>query len=74
MFLVESPLNDLMEHKDFNNFFNWTVTYRWDSDFPLPYARIYPAHHPDQGDAWTNDNLPNLSYPIGNGNFVIKYY
>jgi hypothetical protein len=32
-----------MEHSHFNNFFNWTITYRWDSDFPLPYARIYPA-------------------------------
>jgi hypothetical protein len=28
MYLEESPLMDYMEHSHFNNFFNWTITYR----------------------------------------------
>ena len=31
MFLQEPPLMDLNDHAKFNNFFNWTATYRWDN-------------------------------------------
>jgi len=51
-FLMESPLNDGLNYtnKRFHNFFNWTMTYRMDSDIPRPYGwfsektsvQIYP--------------------------------
>ena len=66
MFLVEAPVRDLMIHQDFNDFFNWTVTYHRASDFPHPYARIYPSDTTDNGSAW---HTPlDLTYPRGNGN------
>jgi len=39
-FLMESPLNDGLNYtnKRFHNFFNWTMTYRLDSDIPRPYG------------------------------------
>ena len=33
MFLMESPLNDGFHYEKFKNFFNWTMTFRRDSDF-----------------------------------------
>ena len=56
---------DMMVHKDFNNFFNWTVTYHRASDFPNPYARFYPSGTTDHGVAWRTPL--NLTYPMGNG-------
>ena len=33
-----------------NGFFNWTMTYRMDSDFPHPYGRVYKIkEHPEEG-------------------------
>ncbi|XP_042232480.1 alpha-(1,3)-fucosyltransferase C-like isoform X2 [Homarus americanus] len=32
----------------FNNIFNWTFTYRLDSDFPNPYGRVYRRRQPLQ--------------------------
>jgi len=39
-FLMESPLNDGLNYtnKRFHDFFNWTMTYRMDSDIPRPYG------------------------------------
>jgi len=52
-FLMESPLNDGLNYtnKRFHNFFNWTMTYRLDSDIYRPYGwlsesnseEVYPS-------------------------------
>ena len=60
---------DMMVHKDFNNFFNWTVTYHRASDFPNPYAHFYPSGTTDHGVAWRTPL--NLTYPMGNGKPVV---
>ena len=44
----ESPVHtfyDLTDLKDLNNFFNWSMTYRLDSDFPVPYGEIQLVQH-----------------------------
>ena len=43
----ESPYNVLMTAKDktlnhYNGYFNWSMTYRMDSDVPVPYGRTVP--------------------------------
>ena len=40
MYFSESPMNYKYDLDRFNNFFNWTMTYRLDSDIPFPYGRI----------------------------------
>ncbi len=40
MFLMESPQHDGFKYSKFKNFFNWTMTYRLDSDIPHPYGRV----------------------------------
>ena len=40
MFLMESPLNDNFPYEKFGKFFNWTMTFRRDSDFYRPYGWI----------------------------------
>ena len=52
MFLMESPLNDNnFPYEKFQNYFNWTMTYRKNSDFYRPYGWIAPKnwswHYPD---------------------------
>ena len=40
---VQSPVHrfyDQTDLKDLDNFFNWSMTYRLDSDFPVPYGDI----------------------------------
>ena len=45
MFLMESPLNSGFNHYEkFKNFFNWTMTYRRDSDIYRPYGWIAPKN------------------------------
>ena len=39
-FLMESPQHDDFQYDRFKNFFNWTMTYRLDSDIPHPYGRV----------------------------------
>ena len=46
MFLMESPKNDGFPYEKFNNFFNWTMTFRLDSDFPNPYGWVEPINRP----------------------------
>jgi len=57
-FLMESPLNDGLNYtnKRFHNFFNWTMTYRMDSDIPRPYGWISekrnPTFYPSEVKTW----------------------
>ena len=44
MFLMEGPLNERFPYEKYKNFFNWTMTYRRDSDFYTPYGWIAPKH------------------------------
>ena len=44
MFLMESPLNDNFPYERFQNYFNWTMTYRKDSDFYRPYGWVSPKN------------------------------
>ena len=52
MFLMESPLNDGFHntYEKFKSYFNWTMTYRRDSDIYRPYGWIAPKewkwHYP----------------------------
>ena len=53
MYLMESPLHDAnFPYEKFKNFFNWTMTYRRDSDFYSPYGWISPKtwdwHYPSR--------------------------
>ncbi|XP_065558166.1 alpha-(1,3)-fucosyltransferase 7-like isoform X2 [Artemia franciscana] len=43
----ENPFNTFLLSKtytmrDFNSIFNWSMTYRYDSDIPVPYGRVIP--------------------------------
>ena len=42
MYFSESPVNYDLDYDRFSNFFNWTMTYRLDTDIPNPYGRIVP--------------------------------
>ncbi|KAJ8986193.1 hypothetical protein NQ317_005667 [Molorchus minor] len=48
----ESPYNTFLKAKikitDFNGMFNWSMTYRMDSDIPVPYGRTLSKKHPEQ--------------------------
>ncbi len=44
MFLMESPSNDQFPYEKFANYFNWTMTYRRDSDFHRPYGWVAPKN------------------------------
>ncbi|XP_067032684.1 3-galactosyl-N-acetylglucosaminide 4-alpha-L-fucosyltransferase FUT3-like [Acropora muricata] len=48
-FLRESPINALKDPASINGMFNWTMTYRLDSDFFLPYGS-YVQLKPDEID------------------------
>ena len=36
----ESPKNTQLFGRNFNGIFNWSMTYRSDSDVPVPYGRV----------------------------------
>lgn len=45
LFSLESPAYPLVRQVDLsrlNGLFNWTMTYRWDSDVPVPYGLVLP--------------------------------
>ena len=43
MALQESPKTTTqIDYDGFSGFFNWTMTYRLDSDIPHPYGRMVP--------------------------------
>eukprot|EP00934_Nitzschia_sp_Nitz4_P001515 Nitzschia sp. Nitz4//scaffold13_size275219//33021//34454//NITZ4_000842-RA/size275219-snap-gene-0.33-mRNA-1//-1//CDS//3329535918//1515//frame0 len=36
--IMEAPYYEIMHFDQLNGFFNWTMTYKWDSDLPRPYG------------------------------------
>ena len=65
MFDLESPLFGPMSKK-FNNYFNWTMTYRLDSDFTRAYGWFKPISSNNRYPL-SDENKFNMSYPAGNG-------
>ena len=75
MFYMESPSHNSFPFNEFNNFFNWTMTYKRTSDFFRPYGWATPKdwkwHYPAS-------TLPNLdwyqqyTYSLKSQNFVTK--
>merc|ERR1711894_122195 len=63
MFLMESPKNDGFPYEKFNGFFNWTMTFRLDSDFPNPYGWVEPINSAFIGPP-SHGNFPDLNYNI----------
>ena len=50
MWAYESPSYPGMDIHQLDNYFNWTMTYRRDSDFPFPYGRVVQTKkHPPLG-------------------------
>ena len=64
MFYMESPANDNFPYGKFDKFFNWTMTYRRDSDFHRPYGWVAPKswawHYPASG----NQSIDWSQYPM----------
>jgi hypothetical protein len=67
MFDLESPIRGPMS-KNYNNFFNLTMTYRLESDIARTYGWVQPISS-DNRYPLSDVNKLNLSYPAGNGNF-----
>ncbi|XP_047995295.1 4-galactosyl-N-acetylglucosaminide 3-alpha-L-fucosyltransferase FUT5-like [Leguminivora glycinivorella] len=47
----ESPMNNFLvenppSYEELSNIFNWAMTYRTESDVPIPYGRTLPLSHP----------------------------
>jgi hypothetical protein len=68
MFEMESPQNDGLGSRSkiwekFNNFFNWTMTFRLDSDFPNPYGWIEPIRRSYIAPP-SHKDFPNLTFDI----------
>jgi hypothetical protein len=57
MFLMESPMNDNFPYEKFQGFFNWTMTFRKDSDIHRPYGWAAPK-------SWPWHYAPALGAPI----------
>ena len=66
MMVMESPIMCGPGNDKFDNFFNWTMTYRRDSDFFRPYERLERVGVPN---LHNNRQLTvsQLNYPMGNG-------
>ena len=67
-YIVESPMfgfSNFLLSKD--AFFNWTATYRWDSDFRLPYGWISPKFEGTVVGPPDNRNHIDLDFNYGNG-------
>ena len=45
-FLLESPAHDHLDYTRFSGFFNWTMTYRRDSDVFAPYGNFRQLSKP----------------------------
>ncbi|XP_048415078.1 alpha-(1,3)-fucosyltransferase 7 [Stegostoma tigrinum] len=54
---LESPSNTKRIHQ-FNGYFNWTMTYRTDSDIFIPYGTLLPSNQSEQ---MTNFSMPKKS-------------
>jgi alpha-1,3-fucosyltransferase len=65
MWGIESPAYPFMDIHQLNNYFNSTMTYRRDSDFPYPYGRVVQTkEHPPLG----SPELANLIDEFGKNN------
>ena len=60
----ESPINTFLNRRenvvaDYNGMFNWTMTYRMNSDVPVPYGRTVPIANsnelPDESEFWVEE-------------------
>ncbi|XP_076332811.1 4-galactosyl-N-acetylglucosaminide 3-alpha-L-fucosyltransferase FUT6-like [Tachypleus tridentatus] len=62
-FTDESPLHTFLvtrefTMKDYNGYFNWSMTYRSDSDIPVPYGRTVPLSKAEKAQI---NSLPNYA-------------
>ena len=64
MFLMESPLNDNFPYEKFGDYFNWTMTYRRDSDFHRPYGWVAPKDWKWHYAASGNSSIDWSKYPM----------
>ena len=64
MFLMESPLNDNFPYERFGSYFNWTMTFRRDSDFHRPYGWVAPKDWKWHYAASSNKSIDWSKYPI----------
>ena len=76
MFLMESPLNDNFPYERFQNYFNWTMTYRRDSDFYRPYGWVAPKnwtwHYPkDSAEQNWSQYFTNITHSMLRVDFTI---
>ncbi len=71
MFNMESPLMYPM-NINYNGFFNWTMTYRLDSDFALFYG-WFKSLKMDNPYPLSNSNQYSLAYPSGNGKSILIF-
>jgi alpha-1,3-fucosyltransferase len=73
-FMMESPAFFIhnFDNATYSNFFNWTMTYRWESDIPRPYGWFSPKAKPRDRlhiGGWFrtkqphDDRLPQFQYP-----------
>ncbi|XP_045620419.2 alpha-(1,3)-fucosyltransferase C [Procambarus clarkii] len=44
--LLESPIHLYLNSESYTNVFNWTFTYKLDSDIKIPYGRVYRRRKP----------------------------
>ena len=66
MFMLESASYPFgFDSSEWCGFFNWTMTYRRDSDFPLPYGKILPKRPLPTSD---EDKLKELIFRFGQEN------
>ena len=81
MFSLECPLvtKEIFgghQYEKYNNFFNWTMTYRKDSDLFAPYGWVVPLSNPIQAPPsspssdHTQLNMPLESNAIGKSNYM----
>ena len=64
-YLMESPQNCNFNYDLFNNFFNWTMTYRLDSDIPSPYKTNKKRYYYYYGKNYPKKNYPKLANKTG---------
>ncbi len=72
--IMESPAwqEYMLDHSTMANYFNWTMTYRWDSDIVRPYGYIKPIGnvplHPSENQM--ERNLSEVNYADGKTKMV----
>lgn len=74
-FTSETPLNSATDAIPFNNFFNWTMTYRTDSDIFLPYLqyrKLDEQEKPPTRRNYAETKRNTTAWLIGNCNFGFR--